>query len=273
MHRTVVRREVYFSNLIAPLVSGRAARHGAALRHRVSTSASGALHVAGGRAARFQNVQSAAAGTESTHTRLQGRFLAPVALHAVGVFEPGHAASEVAQAQKKAAIQASIRVIPDFPKPGIAFQDVSTLLLDPVAFQYAIDLLVDRYRDMDVQCVAGFEARGFLFGPPVALALGVPFVMLRKAGKLPGETVCEEYATEYSRDKIEMHTGAVKRGQRVLLVDDLVATGGTLMAGANLIRKVGGVVVEAACIIELPALGGRGNLRGLPLYTLLDNQA
>ncbi|GBF97026.1 adenine phosphoribosyltransferase [Raphidocelis subcapitata] len=171
---------------------------------------------------------------------------------------------------KKAAIAGAIREIPDFPKKGIMFQDVSTLLLDPVAFQYAIDLLVERYRGMDVQCIAGFEARGFVFGPPVALALKVPFVMLRKPGKLPGETVGEEYITEYSTDRIEIHTGAVKPGQRVVLVDDLVATGGTLLAGANLVRKVGGVVVEAACVIELPSLHGRKKLGDLPLYTLID---
>lgn len=172
--------------------------------------------------------------------------------------------------EKKAAIARAIRVIPDFPKKGIMFQDVSTVLLDPTAFQYTIDLLVDRFRSRDVECIAGFEARGFIFGPPVALALGVPFVMLRKPGKLPGETVGEEYITEYSTDKIEIHTGAVKPGQRVVLIDDLVATGGTLLAGANLVRKVGGVVVEAACVIELPDLKGREKLGDLPLFTLID---
>ena len=138
---------------------------------------------------------------------------------------------------RRAQIAASIRVIPDFPKAGIMFQDVSTLLLDPPAFQAAIDLFVERYASMDIQCVAGFEARGFVFGPPVALALKVPFVMLRKPGKLPGEAIGEDYVTEYSTDRIEVHAGAVKPGQRVLLVDDLVATGGTLLAGANLVRE------------------------------------
>ncbi|KIZ00156.1 adenine phosphoribosyltransferase [Monoraphidium neglectum] len=171
---------------------------------------------------------------------------------------------------KKAVIAAAIRVIPDFPKKGIMFQDVSTLLLDPAAFQASIDLFVEQYRPKDIQVIAGFEARGFIFGPPVALALGVPFVMLRKPGKLPGETVGEEYITEYSTDKIEIHTGAIKPGQRVLLIDDLVATGGTLLAGANLVRKVGGVVVEAAAVIELPDLKGRQKLGDLPLFTLID---
>ncbi|KAI8471656.1 MAG: adenine phosphoribosyltransferase 1-like protein [Monoraphidium minutum] len=184
----------------------------------------------------------------------------------------GAAAAAMAAAAdpRKAAISAAIRVIPDFPKKGIMFQDVSTLLLQPAAFQASIDLFVERYKGKDIQVVAGFEARGFVFGPPVALALGVPFVMLRKPGKLPGEVVSEEYVTEYSTDKIEMHTGAITAGQRVLLIDDLVATGGTLLAGANLVRKVGGEVVEAAAVIELPDLKGREKLGTMPLFTLID---
>jgi len=172
---------------------------------------------------------------------------------------------------KLAHIKRSIRGIPDFPKPGILFWDVTTLMLDVEAFQHTIDLLVERYRDQKIDVVAGFEARGFLFGAPVALALGLPFVPLRKPGKLPGAVISEAYVTEYSTDKIEMHEGHVKPGQRVLLVDDLVATGGTLAAGAALVRKAGGVVAEAACVIELPALKGRDKVgKDVPLFVLIE---
>ncbi|KAL6781373.1 hypothetical protein ACKKBG_A10885 [Auxenochlorella protothecoides x Auxenochlorella symbiontica] len=167
-------------------------------------------------------------------------------------------------------ISKSIRVVPDFPKAGIQFQDVTTILLNPEAFQATTDLLVEHYRDQHIDVVAGFEARGLIFGAPLALALKVPFVPLRKPGKLPGATVSVEYKTEYSVDKIEMHIGAVKEGQRVLLVDDLIATGGTLVAGAELVRKVGAIPVEAACVIELPELEGRSKLDGLPLFVLVE---
>jgi adenine phosphoribosyltransferase len=177
---------------------------------------------------------------------------------------------EMSRDAKLELVKQSIRGIPDFPKPGILFWDVTTLMLDTKAFRHAVDLLVERYRDAKIDVVAGFEARGFLFGAPVALALGLPFVPLRKPGKLPGETVGQEYVTEYSTDKIEMHTGHIQPGQRVLLVDDLVATGGTLAAGAALVKKVGGEVVEAACVIELPALKGREKIGDLPLFVLIE---
>jgi len=172
----------------------------------------------------------------------------------------------------KRMISDSIRGIPDFPKPGILFWDITTLLLNPDAFQATVNIFVERYKGRQVDVVAGFEARGFIFGPPVALALGVPFVPLRKPGKLPGETISEEYITEYSTDKIEMHTGAIQPGQRVLLIDDLIATGGTLKAGINLMKKVGAEVVETACIIELPALEGRKKLEGVPLFVLIEKE-
>jgi adenine phosphoribosyltransferase len=174
--------------------------------------------------------------------------------------------------QKQQLISDAIRGIPDFPKPGILFWDVTTLLLNPQAFQLAIDLLVERYKEQNIDVVAGFEARGLIFGAPLALALGCAFVPLRKPGKLPGETVSESYITEYSTDKIEMHTGAVTAGQRVLLVDDLIATGGTLRAGINLIGKVGAEVVEAACVIELPALKGRDKLGDIKLFVLIEKE-
>lgn len=166
----------------------------------------------------------------------------------------------------------AIRVIPDFPKPGIQFQDVTTILLDPTAFKHTIDMLVERYQGQKVDVVAGFEARGLIFGAPLAVALGCAFVPLRKPGKLPGATLSEEYVTEYSTDRIEMHVGAVQPGQRVVLVDDLIATGGTLRAGLDLVKKAGGDVVEAAAVIDL-GLGGRQKLpEDLPLFVLVEKQ-
>ncbi|XP_026455604.1 adenine phosphoribosyltransferase 1-like isoform X3 [Papaver somniferum] len=137
---------------------------------------------------------------------------------------------------------------------GIMFQDITTLLLDPKAFQDTIDLFVERYKNKDITVVAGTEARGFIFGPPIALAIGAKFVPLRKPKKLPGEVISEEYTLEYGTDKLEMHVGAVQAGERALIVDDLIATRGTLCAGIRLLERVGAEVVECACLIELPEL-------------------
>lgn len=248
-------------------------------------------------------------------------------------------------------ISDAIRAIPNFPKEGILFQDVTTLMLQPAAFKHSVDLLYERYKDQSVDVIAGgrfprgrastmragqhmaltplqrcrlhlgvrcacapahpllpslaagFEARGLIFGAPLALALQVPFVPLRKPGKLPGETIHADYITEYSTDRIEMHVGAVKPGQRVVLVDDLVATGGTLctcdcrhktridmirfgedwhdviapppaplhaVAGLELMKTANAEVVECACIIELPDLNGRQRLEGIPLHVLVE---
>eukprot|EP00199_Chlamydomonas_sp_CCMP681_P003565 CAMPEP_0119103594 /NCGR_PEP_ID=MMETSP1180-20130426/1999_1 /TAXON_ID=3052 ORGANISM="Chlamydomonas cf sp, Strain CCMP681" /NCGR_SAMPLE_ID=MMETSP1180 /ASSEMBLY_ACC=CAM_ASM_000741 /LENGTH=183 /DNA_ID=CAMNT_0007088143 /DNA_START=47 /DNA_END=598 /DNA_ORIENTATION=- len=176
------------------------------------------------------------------------------------------------EALMKQTILDSIRGVPDFPKKGILFWDVTTILLNPVAFQYTIDLMAARYKDMDVDVIAGFEARGLIFGAPLALALKKAFVPLRKPGKLPGAKVTEEYITEYSVDTIEMHADAIQPGQRVVLIDDLIATGGTLNAGINLVKKVGGVVVEAACVIELPFLNGRSKIQGTDLFVLVEKE-
>ena len=134
------------------------------------------------------------------------------------------------------------------------------------AFRACVDDFVARYAGAGVDAVAGFEARGFIFGPPVALGLGVPFVPLRKPGKLPGAVVRAEYDLEYGSDVLEMHVDAVKAGARVVLMDDLVATGGTLAAGVKLVTGVGAVVHECAAVIELPELNGRAKLGGVPLY-------
>ncbi|KAA8528465.1 hypothetical protein F0562_035820 [Nyssa sinensis] len=168
-------------------------------------------------------------------------------------------------------ISSAIRVIPDFPKPGILFQDITTLLLDPRAFKDTIDLFVERYRGKDISVIAGVEARGFIFGPPIALALGAKFVPMRKPKKLPGEVISEEYSLEYGTDKIEMHVGAVQAGERALVIDDLIATGGTLCAAIRLLERVGVNVVECACVIELPELKGRERLGDKPLFVLVGS--
>ncbi|OIS98420.1 PREDICTED: adenine phosphoribosyltransferase 1-like [Nicotiana attenuata] len=170
-----------------------------------------------------------------------------------------------------ARISSSIRVIPDFPKPGIMFQDITTLLLDTKAFKDTIDLFVERYKDKNISVVAGIEARGFIFGPPIALAIGAKFVPMRKPKKLPGEVISEEYSLEYGTDKIEMHVGAVQAGERALVVDDLIATGGTLAAAIRLLERVGVEVVECACLIELPELKGRDRLGDKPLFVLVSS--
>ncbi|KAL3840481.1 hypothetical protein ACJIZ3_025072 [Penstemon smallii] len=168
-------------------------------------------------------------------------------------------------------ISSSIRVIPDFPKPGIMFQDITTLLLDPAAFKDTIDLFVERYKDKKIDVVAGIEARGFIFGPPIALAIGAKFVPMRKPKKLPGEVISEEYSLEYGTDKIEMHVGAVQPGERAVIVDDLIATGGTLTAAIRLLERVGVDVVECACVIELPELKGRDRLGDKSLFVLVSS--
>ncbi|XP_010259005.1 PREDICTED: adenine phosphoribosyltransferase 4 isoform X1 [Nelumbo nucifera] len=168
-------------------------------------------------------------------------------------------------------IKTRIRVVPDFPKPGIMFQDITTLLLDPKAFKDTVDLFVERYKGKDISVVAGIEARGFIFGPPIALAIGAKFVPLRKPRKLPGKVISEEYVLEYGTDCLEMHVGAVDPGDRALVVDDLIATGGTLCAAMKLLERVGAEVVECACVIELPDLKGRERLNGKPLYILVES--
>lgn len=169
------------------------------------------------------------------------------------------------------AIKSKIRVVPNFPKPGIMFQDITTLLLDPNAFKDTVDLFVERYIGKNISVVAGIEARGFIFGPPIALAIGAKFVPLRKPKKLPGEVISEKYTLEYGTDCIEMHVGAVDSGERALVVDDLIATGGTLCAAMNLLERAGAEVVECACLIELPDLKGRERLKGKPLYVLVES--
>ncbi|KAL8096233.1 hypothetical protein AgCh_037261 [Apium graveolens] len=157
-------------------------------------------------------------------------------------------------ADRIAKISSTIRIIPDFPKPGIMFHDITTLLLDHAAFKDTIDLFVERYKDKNISVVAGVEARGFIFGPPIALAIGAKFVPLRKPNRLPGEVISEEYSLEYGTDIMQMHLGAVQAGDQALVVDDLIATGGTLCAAMKLLDRVGAHVVECACVVELVEL-------------------
>ncbi|KAJ0962049.1 hypothetical protein J5N97_029877 [Dioscorea zingiberensis] len=172
---------------------------------------------------------------------------------------------------KLEAIASSIRVVPNFPKPGIMFQDITTLLLNPKAFRNVVELFVDRYIDKGISVVAGVEARGFIFGAPIALAIGAKFIPLRKPRKLPGEVISEKYDLEYGTDCLEMHIGAVQPEDRALVVDDLIATGGTLCAAINLLERAGAEVVECACVIELPELKGRERLKGKPLHILVES--
>lgn len=169
-------------------------------------------------------------------------------------------------------IQSLIRTIPDYPKAGIQFRDITTLIKDAQGFRATIDMLVERYRGRDISKVVGTEARGFIFGAPLAYALGVGFVPVRKKGKLPGKTTGHEYALEYGHDRIEMHNDAIDAGDKVLVVDDLLATGGTAQATVMLVRGLGGDVAECAFVVDLPELGGRAKLEkmGLTVFTLCE---
>jgi len=162
-----------------------------------------------------------------------------------------------------------IRDVPDFPLPGILFRDVTPLLRDPRGLRSVVDAFAERYRDQGIAAVAGVESRGFVFGAPLAMALGIGFIPIRKVGKLPAETVRREYALEYGTNTLEMHADAVTPGERVLLVDDLLATGGTARAAVELIEAVGGSVVAAAFVIELAFLNGRAALPGTEVHALI----
>lgn len=177
-----------------------------------------------------------------------------------------------ATAQQLQLVKDSIKTIPDYPKLGILFRDVTSLLENPLAYAASIELLAEHYRTVGVTKVVGTEARGFLFGAPVALALGVGFVPVRKPGKLPRTTLSESYELEYGTDQLEIHTDAISAGDKVLVIDDLLATGGTVAATVKLIRRLGGEVKNAALVINLPDLGGevRLNTLGVECYSLIN---
>ena len=164
-----------------------------------------------------------------------------------------------------------IRVVPDWPEPGVLFRDITPLLRDGEAFHALIDAFAERYAPEKINAIAGIDARGFIIGAALAYRLGCGFIPVRKAGKLPYETVRESYTLEYGQATVEVHTDAAEAGEHVLIVDDLIATGGTLLAAARLMERLGARIVEAAAVIDLPALGGAERLKAvaLPYYTLL----
>ena len=169
-------------------------------------------------------------------------------------------------------IKSSIKSIPNYPKEGIIFRDITSLLEVPSAFKATIDLIVEQYRDKGLTKVLGTESRGFIFGAPVALALGLPFELVRKPKKLPRETISQSYQLEYGQDTLEMHIDAISEGDNVLIIDDLLATGGTVEATVKLVQRLGGEVKHAAFVINLPELGGEKRLNnlGVDCYTLIN---
>lgn len=167
-------------------------------------------------------------------------------------------------------LKAYIRDIPDFPKPGILFKDITPLLAEPAAFRHSIDRMAEHYRGQSIDAIAAAEARGFLFAAPLALQLAKPLVPLRKPGKLPYRTYSLKYDLEYGQAELHVHEDVIAPKARVLLVDDLLATGGTMEAGAKLVEKAGGVVAGCAFLVELRFLLGRDKLQNYPLFSLIE---
>jgi adenine phosphoribosyltransferase len=167
-------------------------------------------------------------------------------------------------------LKTRIRHVPDFPKPGILFYDVTTLLRDPEGFKLAIDTMADPYHDQGIALVVGIESRGFILGAAIADRIGAGFVPVRKVGKLPSATIRASYALEYGTDSLEMHSDAIEQGQKVLVVDDVIATGGTARATVDMVRQLGGQVHGVAFLIELVALNGRAKLEGENIYAVLQ---
>ncbi len=167
-------------------------------------------------------------------------------------------------------LKSTIRTIPDWPRPGVMFRDITTLLKDPPAFNYCIQKFKERYQNRNLSKIAGIESRGFIFGAALAWELNLPFVLVRKKGKLPAETVSHEYELEYGTDTVEIHRDAVLPGERVLMVDDLLATGGTMQAACRLVEKLGGRVEGIAFVIELPDLRGREKLQSYDIFSLVE---
>jgi len=163
-----------------------------------------------------------------------------------------------------------IRDIPDFPKPGILFRDITPLLASPAAFGQATREMADSFRDKKIDAIAAAEARGFLFAAPMALDLGVPLIPIRKPGKLPYDTLSHAYELEYGTDTLEIHTDAISPGDNILVVDDLLATGGTIKACCQMVEKAGGNVAGCAFVVELSGLGGREQIAGYPIVTLIE---
>ena len=168
-------------------------------------------------------------------------------------------------------IKEFIREIPDFPKEGILYKDITPILQNPETYNYVIDKMVEYYSEFEIDYVAAIEARGFLFGPQIAMRLNKGFIPIRKPGKLPAEVLSAEYELEYGTNTIEIHKDAVKKGDKILLIDDLLATGGTTKAAINLIEKLDGIVVGIGFLLELLALEGRNELKGYDIYSLISD--
>ena len=182
------------------------------------------------------------------------------------------AQNRVAPREASDYVRGLVRTVPDWPEPGVQFRDITPVFKSPKGLRTLIDVLVDRYFDAKLDYVAGLDARGFMIGPIVAYELNIGFVPVRKVGKLPWKTVRESYQLEYGTATVEIHEDACKPGDRVLLIDDLIATGGTMLAGKNLLERLGATVIEAAALIDLPDLGGSARLRaaGLPVFSICE---
>jgi adenine phosphoribosyltransferase len=169
-------------------------------------------------------------------------------------------------------IKELIRTIPDYPKPGIMFRDITTLIKDPAGLGLVVQELCARYSEWDIHKIAAIEARGFIVGAPLAHQLGIGFVPIRKKGKLPAQTIGCDYELEYGMDRIEIHSDAISPGERILLIDDLIATGGTAQAAVTLIEQCGGIVADCAFIVDLPELGGKKRLEamGVGVFALTE---
>ena len=167
-------------------------------------------------------------------------------------------------------LKKSVRSIPDWPIKGVIFRDLTTLMLDSNAFRESCDILYERYRKRDIDKIIAIDARGFVFGAVLAYKLGIGFVPVRKKGKLPGETIEESYDLEYGSGILEIHKDAINRGEKVVIVDDLIATGGTVAATVQLVKKLGADIIECAFLIELPDLKGREKIEGCDLFAIME---
>jgi len=167
-------------------------------------------------------------------------------------------------------LKASIRSIPDWPIKGVIFRDLTTLMQNPKAYRYACDVFYNRYKNMNIDKVVGIDARGFVFGAVLAYQLNVGFVPVRKKGKLPHHTVSAQYTLEYGKNTVEMHADAIATGEKVVIIDDLIATGGTIEAAVKLVKKLGGDILECGFIVELPDLKGREKINGQKIFTICE---
>jgi len=167
-------------------------------------------------------------------------------------------------------LKETIRSIKDWPIKGVIFRDLTTLMQDPAAFRESCDILYERYKDMNVDKIVGIDARGFVFGAVLAYKLGIGFIPVRKKGKLPWKTIQETYSLEYGEDTIEIHEDAIEKGEKVIIVDDLIATGGTIGATVKLVNQLGADIIECAFVVELPDLRGRDQIQGCKVFSITE---